>query len=97
MQGMDRNQAVELWTRLAAHGTAPTDVTSAARVLPSYTAGIGPWIDRLSNQYLGGSDAQPGLCQSTAHFKLVLARIIRAPARQLAELRIRGGSRGGSR
>ena len=73
MSGMDQNHAIELWTRLGEHGTAPTEVTSAARVLPSYTAGIGPWIDRLSDQYLRGSGSRRGLCQSTAHFKLVLA------------------------
>lgn len=70
---MDQNQAMQLWSRLGATGTAPTEVTSAARVLPSYTAGIGPWINRLSNLYLRGSEGQPGLCQNTAHFKLVLA------------------------
>lgn len=70
---MDQNQVMHLWNRLGASGTAPTDVTSAARVLPSYTAGIQPWINRLSIRYLRGSGAQPGLCQSAAHFKLVLA------------------------
>ena len=73
MNRIDQSQAIQLWTRLGAHGTAPTEVTSAARVLPSYTAGIGPWIDRLSNLYLRGNGPRPGLCQSAAHFKLVLA------------------------
>lgn len=70
---LDQNQAAQIWSRLATYGTAPTEVTSAARVLPSYTAGIGPWIDRLSNRYLRGTEALPGLCQNDAHFKLVLA------------------------
>ena len=70
---MERNEAIEVWARLAAHGTVPTEITRAAHVLPSYTAGIGPWIDRLSIRYLRGTDVQPGLCQSAAHIKLVLA------------------------
>lgn len=70
---MDQKEANEVWARLAEHGTAPTEITRAAHVLPSYTAGIGPWIDRLSSRYLHGTGLQPGLCQSTAHIKLVLA------------------------
>lgn len=70
---MERQEATEVWARLAEHGTVPTEITRAAHVLPSYTAGIGPWIDRLSNRYLRGTELHPGLCQSAAHIKLVLA------------------------
>lgn len=71
--GMDQQQAIELQARLAANGTANTDVANASRVLTSYTAGIGQWIDRLSRWYLRGTTARMGLCQSDAHCKLVLA------------------------
>ena len=46
---------------------APTELTQASHVLPSYSVGIEPWIDRLARRYL------QGLCRAAAHFKLVLA------------------------
>lgn len=64
---MERNEAIEVWARLAAHGTVPTEITRAAHVLPSYTAGIGPWIDRLSIRYLRGTDVQPGVMPERKH------------------------------
>lgn len=67
---MNERQANRLWARLASEGKAPTELNSASLVLPSYTAGIRPWIDRLSARYLQGDR---GLCKHGSHFKLVLA------------------------
>ena len=67
---MNKSQANHLWARLASEGKAPTELNSASPVLPSYTAGIRPWLDRLSARYLQGDGA---LCKSGSHFKLVLA------------------------
>lgn len=67
---MNKNQANQLWAHLASGGKAPTELHNASLVLPSYTAGIKPWIDRLSARYLQGDGA---LCKNGAHFKLVLA------------------------
>ena len=64
---MDHNDASQLWATLGEEGKAPTDLANTSRVLSSYTAGIEPWIDRLTNQYLRN------LCREAAHFKLVLA------------------------
>ena len=52
---------------LGAEGKAPTELTQASHVLPSYSVGIDPWIDRLAWRYL------QGVCRAAAHFKLVLA------------------------
>ena len=64
---MDYNDASQLWAKLGGEGKAPTDLTNASRILSSYTAGIDPWIDRLTTRYL------QNLCREAAHFKLVLA------------------------
>ena len=72
VRGSDLNeiQANQLWARLASEGKAPTELNNASLVLSSYTAGIRPWIDRLSARYLQGDGA---LCKHGSHFKLVLA------------------------
>ena len=64
---MNQNEAAQLWATLGAEGKAPTELTHASHVLPSYSVGIEPWIDRLASRYLRG------LCRERAHFKLVLA------------------------
>lgn len=64
---MNEGEARQIWALLGAQGKAPTEITRAARVLPDYTAGIQPWIDRLAERYLRG------LCREDAHYKLVLA------------------------
>ena len=48
-------------------GKAPTELTRASHVLPSYSVAIGPWMDRLAERYL------QTLCREAAHFKLVMA------------------------
>ena len=64
---MNQSEAIQLWAVLAAEGKAPTELTHASHVLPSYSVGIEPWIDRLALRYL------QGVCRAAAHFKLVLA------------------------
>lgn len=64
---MNQNEAFELWAMLGAEGKAPTELTQASQVLPSYSVGIDPWIDRLAWQYF------ENLSRKAAHFKLVLA------------------------
>ncbi len=64
---MNQSEAHQLWAKLGEEGKAPTELTQASHVLPSYSVGIDPWIDRLAKRYL------QGLCRSDAHFKLVLS------------------------
>ena len=64
---MNQGEAHQLWAMLGAEGKAPTELTQASHVLPSYSVGIEPWIDRLARLYLRN------LCHNAAHFKLVLA------------------------
>ena len=64
---MNQNEAHQLWAMLGAEGKAPTELTQASHVLPSYSVGIEPWIDRLARRYF------QDLCRHAAHFKLVLA------------------------
>ena len=64
---MNRSEAFQLWALLGAEGKAPMELTQASHVLPSYSAGIEPWIGRLARLYL------ENLCRNGAHFKLVLA------------------------
>lgn len=64
---MNPSEALDLWAVLGTEGKAPTELTHASQVLPSYSVGIEPWIDRLASQYL------QNLCRRAAHFKLVLA------------------------
>ena len=64
---MNQREAIQLWAMLGAEGKAPTELTRASHVLPSYSVGVEPWIDRLARRYL------QSLCRDTAHFKLVLA------------------------
>ena len=70
---MNDSEAVQLWARLGSEGKAPTELSVAAHVLPSYTVGIDSWIDRLSIKYLRGDGRREGLSRGGAHFKLVLA------------------------
>ena len=63
---MNKREAEQIWAQLGEEGKAPTALTRARAVLPEYTAGIQPWIDRLAAHYLRG------LCREEAHFKLVL-------------------------
>ena len=64
---MNEREARQIWAQLGEEGKAPTELARAARVLPDYTAGIQPWLDRLAQRYLRG------LCREDAHYKLVLA------------------------
>ena len=64
---MNQSEAYQLWAMLGAEGKAPTELTQASHVLPSYSVGIDPWIDRLARLYFRD------LCRRAAHFKLVLA------------------------
>ena len=64
---MNEREARQVWAQLGEEGKAPTELARAAHVLPDYTVGIQPWIDRLAEHYLRG------LCREDAHFKLVLA------------------------
>ena len=64
---VNEREARQIWAQLGEEGKAPTELARAARVLPDYTVGIQPWIERLAKRYLRG------LCREEAHFKLVLA------------------------
>ena len=64
---MDENDAIQLWASLGEEGKAPTELTHASHILPSYTVGFEPWIERIAKRYL------QGLCRRAPHFKLVLA------------------------
>lgn len=64
---MNQGDAMKLWATLGAEGKAPTEITYASQVLPNYTVGFGPWIDRIATRYLHI------LCRRSAHFKLALA------------------------
>ena len=64
---VNEHEARQIWALLGEEGKAPTELARAARVLPDYTVGIQPWIDRLATRYLRG------LCRQEAHYKLVLA------------------------
>lgn len=64
---MTKNEAAQLWATLGEEGKAPTELTRALHVLPSYSVAIGPWLDRLAGRYL------QSLCREAAHFKLVIA------------------------
>jgi P-loop Domain of unknown function (DUF2791) len=64
---MTENEANQLWATLGEEGKAPTELSRASRVLPSYSVAIGPWLDRLARRYL------QTLCREAAHFKLVMA------------------------
>ena len=64
---MNQGDAMELWATLGEEGKAPTEITYASQVLPNYTVGFGPWIDRIAARYLHT------LCRRAAHFKLALA------------------------
>ncbi len=67
MPSLDRSEARQLWATLGAEGKAPTELTRAAHLLPSYSVGVEQWVDRLSAEYL------QDLCRQYAHFKVVLA------------------------
>ncbi|MCY4559416.1 MAG: DUF2791 family P-loop domain-containing protein [Chloroflexi bacterium] len=64
---MNHSEALQLWAMLGSEGKAPTELTQASYVLPSYSVGIEPWIDRLAQLYL------QNLCKRAAHFKVALA------------------------
>ena len=64
---VNEREARQIWAQLGEEGKAPTELARAAQVLPDYTVGIQPWIDRLAERYLRG------LCREDAHYKLVLA------------------------
>ena len=57
----------EIWAKLASEGKAPSELNFASQVLPVYTVGIEPWVERLSKTYL------QRLCRRHAHFKMVIA------------------------
>ena len=64
---MNHSEALQIWAMLGSEGKAPTELTQASYVLPSYSVGIEPWIDRLAQLYLRN------LCKRAAHFKVALA------------------------
>lgn len=64
---IEQGDAWQLWALLAEEGKAPTELGFAGAVLPSYSVGIDPWVDRIAQTYLCD------LCRSYAHFKLVIA------------------------
>lgn len=64
---MNQGDAMNLWATLGEEGKAPTEIAYASQVLPNYTVGFGPWIDRIAERYI------QRLCRRSAHFKLVLA------------------------
>ena len=64
---IDPQDARQLWASLAEEGKAPTELKFAGQVLPTYSVGIGPWIDRIAETYLRD------LSRRHAHFKLVIA------------------------
>ena len=64
---MNHSEALHVWAMLGSEGKAPTELTQASYVLPSYSVGIEPWIDRLAKLYL------QKLCKRTTHFKVALA------------------------
>jgi hypothetical protein len=59
--------ALEIWARLAEEGKAPSELTFAGQVLPTYSVGIDPWVGRLTSTYM------KILSRTDAHFKLVIA------------------------
>ena len=59
--------ARQIWAILAEEGKAPSELSFASQVIPTYSVGIDNWIDRLATTYLRG------LCRSRAHFKMVIA------------------------
>ena len=81
---MNRSEAHQLWAMLGAEGKAPTELTQASHVLPSYSVGIDPWVDRLARLYFRD------LCRNAAHFKLVLAPYGGGKTHFLLTLGIRG-------
>ena len=56
---MNQSEAIQLWAMLGAEGKAPTELTHASHVLPSYSVGIEPWIDRLAQCTSGTFAATP--------------------------------------
>lgn len=64
---MSDDSSFELWTRLGEEGKAPTEISKAGKEVNTYSVGIEPWIERLSQTYFDR------LCRSNAHFKLVMA------------------------
>lgn len=60
-------EAAQIWSMLAGEGKAPSELDLARHVLPSFSAGVEPWINRIVKTYLRG------LCLRYPHFKLVLA------------------------
>ncbi len=64
---MDKRGAKNLLAQLAEHGVPPTKIATAGQSLPMFSAGFDEWVDRIGTTYL------QELCQSDAHFKLVVA------------------------
>lgn len=81
---MNQNEAIQLWATLGAEGKAPTELSRASQVLPSYTVGIDRWIDRLARRYLNH------LSREAAHFKLILAPYGGGKTHFLLSLGVRG-------
>jgi hypothetical protein len=64
---INSQDARQLWAQLGEEGKAPPELTFASQVLPIYSVGIDPWIDRLAKTYF------QELSRERAHFKLVIA------------------------
>ena len=67
LAGIDPADARQLWASLASEGKAPAELTFASQVLPTYSVGIAPWIDRLAQTYLCD------LSRRSGYFKLIIA------------------------
>lgn len=67
MLNIEQGDARQLWALLAEEGKAPTELGFAGQVLPTYSVGIEPWLDRIAKTYL------QVLSRRDAHFKLVIA------------------------
>lgn len=65
--GIGQGEAQQIWATLAEEGKAPSELTFAGKVLPTYSVGIDSWIGRLASTYF------QRLARTDAHFKLVIA------------------------
>lgn len=67
LAGISPSDARQVWASLAEEGKAPAELGFAAQVLPTFSVGIAPWIDRIAKTYLQDLSRRHG------HFKLVIA------------------------
>jgi len=67
LSSISPEDARQLWASLAEEGKSPAELAFAGQVLPTYSVGIGPWIERIAKTYLQELSRRHG------HFKLVIA------------------------